>query len=331
MANAERNPRLSVVIPVYGSAHILPELARRLEVALAPEYGDGFEVVLVDDCGPGGSWEVIRELAASRPWLRGIALRKNAGQHNAIMAGLHHARGDVIVTMDDDLQHAPSDIPALVRAVEAGHDVCYTRFRHREHALWKRLGSALNDRVARFLIGTPKGVYLSPFKAMRREIRDELVRYTGPHVYLDGQIVTVTSSIATLEVEHHARHLGDSNYSLRRSISLWLRVLTNFSVAPLRVASFVGLVFSITGFLLALYFIVGRLLGKPLPEGWTSLAVIVLIMGGIQLTALGAIGEYVGRVFLNVNRRPQFVVGRTVNVAPGDSPAPGSPRIPGSG
>ena len=314
-------PAVSVVIPVYGSAHILPELVHRLDAALAPALGaDGYEVLLVDDCGPGGSWPAIAELAASHPNLKGIALRKNAGQHNAIMAGLHFARGDVIVTMDDDLQHAPSDIASLLQAVRAGHDVCYARFTHRHHALWKRLGSALNDRVARLLLDTPRGVYLSPFKAFTRGIRDELVKYEGPHVYLDGLILTVTSNIATVEVEHHPRHMGDSGYSLRRSISLWLKMVTNFSIAPLRIASFLGLLFSLAGFGLALMFVIERLRGAPLPQGWTSLMVIVLIMAGIQLLAVGAIGEYLGRIFLSINRRPQFVVASKVNLA-GDTRA----------
>ena len=326
MATSGR-PRLSIVIPVYGSAKILPELVRRIEVMAAgtPELADRFELVLVDDCGPDDSLAVIRALAAERKFLKAVALRKNAGQHNAIMAGLNYAAGEVIVMMDDDLQHSPDDVPALYRKVLEGYDVCYADFRSRHHALWKVLGSRINDRVARFLLKKPPGLYLSPFKAIRASIRDEIVRSRGPNVYLDGLILTATSNIATIEVEHHPRLRGRSAYSFSASVSLWLKMATNFSIAPLRLASFMGLVFSGVGFMLALWLVVERIRNDDVPQGWTSLMVIVLIMGGIQLLALGAIGEYLGRVFLTVKNRPQFVVASTVNLDPA-APAPGEPQ-----
>jgi len=316
------NPlELSVVIPVYGSAAILPELVRQLDDAIGEKMGlrGRFEIVLVDDCGPGNSWEVIRSLAAERPHLKGVALRTNSGQHNAIMAGLHFAAGRVIVMMDDDLQHSPYDIPALHASIDEGHDVCYAEFRRRHHARWKLVGSAINDRVARYLLNKPKGLYLSPFKAIRAEIRDELVKARGPNVYLDGLILTVTGNFATVTVDHHARHGGTSGYSFSRSVSLWLKMATNFSITPLRLATFIGLMFSLMGFLLAAWLAFERLANNNVPQGWTSLAVIVLFMGGIQLLALGAIGEYLGRVFLTLNNRPQFVVASTLNLPPHDS------------
>jgi polyisoprenyl-phosphate glycosyltransferase len=323
---------LSVVIPVYGSAAILPELVRQLDEVLLgwPEMRGRVEIVLVDDCGPGGSWEVIQGLAAGRRHLKGIALRKNAGQHNAIMAGLNFASGEVIVTMDDDLQHSPSDIPTLYARIVEGHDVCYADFHSRHHARWKILGSAINDRVARYLLKKPAGLYLSPFKAMRREIRDELIKYQGPHVYLDGLILTVTGRIASVQVEHHPRFHGQGGYSLYRSISLWLRMATNFSIAPLRLASYMGFGFAAVGLAVACYLVVQRLVNDDVPQGWTSLMVMVLILGGIQLMALGAIGEYLGRVFLTINSRPQFVVGATLNLEAREAPAAVSRPAPGA-
>jgi polyisoprenyl-phosphate glycosyltransferase len=313
-----RAPKLSVVIPVYGSARILPELVRQLGDALGARMGlEGrFEIVLVDDCGPGGTWPVIASLASDFQYVKGVALRKNAGQHNAIMAGLNLSRGDVIVMMDDDLQHSPYDIPALYERIVAGADVCYADFHSRHHARWKVLGSLVNDLVARYLLKKPRGLYLSPFKAIRREIRDELIKYRGPHVYLDGLILTVTANIGTVEVEHHPRFEGRGAYSFYRSLSLWLKMATNFSIAPLRLASLMGLVFAVLGLMLVVVLVVKRLVDNSTPQGWTSLMVIVLIMGGIQLMALGAIGEYLGRVFLTINNRPQFVVGATLNLAP---------------
>lgn len=303
-----------MVIPVYGSAPILPELVRRLEAVLAPLAGsDGFDVVLVHDCGPDDAWRVIRELAASRPWLVGLNLRRNAGQHNAIMAGLRHARGRVVVTMDDDLQHDPGDIPALVAKLREGHDVVFARFRRRNHARWKIWGSKLNDVVAQVLLRKPRGLYLSPFRAMVSGVRDQVIRYAGPHAYVDGLLLLATRNVTMVDVDHHDRQDGASGYGLRKSISLWMKMATNFSVAPLRIASWMGILCSAAGMLFAAVLIVTHVMGGETPTGWASLIVTVLMLGGFQLLALGAIGEYVGRIFLSVNAWPQFVVGDTVN------------------
>ena len=311
------DPELSVVIPVYGSANILPRLVEALEPHLSAVAGaDRYEVILVHDCGPDEAWPTIVELARTRPWLRGIDLSRNASQHNAIMAGLVHARGDFIVTMDDDLQHDPADVPRIVESLRSGADACYVQFESRQHASWKRLGSAFNDRVARWLLKKPAGLYLSPFRGFRRRVRDEVLRYTGPFVYLDGLILQSTSRISTILGQHHPRHDGKSGYSLRKSISLWLQMATSFSVAPLRFASLVGVFFSTIGFACAAALVIQKLTHPATPVGWTSLIVAILIIGGVQLLALGVIGEYVGRVLLNVGNRPQFVVGEYVNIAP---------------
>ncbi len=303
---------VSVVIPVYGSAPILPRLADCLEQSLNA-LGRTYEVVLVYDCSPDDSWQVIAGLCATRPWLKGVRLRKNAGQHNAIMAGLGVAQGRHIVTMDDDLQHSPDDIGRIVQALDDGADVCYVQFKSRRHALWKRAGSRFNDQVASWLLRKPKGLYLSPFRGLIREIRDEMLRYEGPFVYLDGLIVQSTSNITTIEAEHHERGDGKSGYSLSKSITLWMQMATSFSIKPLRLASLMGIMASGGGFIAAAVLVVQKLIWPQTAMGWTSLIVAVLIMGGIQLLALGVVGEYVGRVLLNVSNRPQYVRGTVLN------------------
>lgn len=308
-------PSVSVVIPVYGSATILPELVRRLHEALLPLFGDdGYEVVLVHDCGPDDAWRVIETLAQQRPWLRGLDLRKNAGQHNAIMAGLAVAAGRYIVTMDDDLQHDPADVPRIVSMLEQGYDLCYAHFEDRQHPLWKRLGSWFNDVVAQRLLGKPAGLYLSPFRGMHRDLRTQALRYEGPFVYLDGLLLQSTNKIATITVQHHARSDGRSGYSLRKSVSLWLQMATSFSVMPLRMVSLAGIVASCVGFFLALVVFTQKLLSPDLAVGWASLIIAILLMGGFQLVALGAIGEYVGRILLSLNKHPQYVVRKQVNL-----------------
>jgi len=308
-------PEISVVIPVYGSATILPDLVQKLEEALTTAVGEGrFEAILVHDHGPDNAWAVLTSLATSRPWLKGINLRRNAGQHNAVMAGFAHASGRYVVTMDDDLQHDPNDIPRILEALRAGADLVYVRFEERRHVLWKRLGSAFNDWVASRLLNKPTGLYLSPFRGIRREVCQAALAYGGPFVYVDGLLLQSTSNFTSITARHHARQDGKSGYSLRKSIALWMQMATSFSIVPLRFVSFAGMAASAAAFLFGLIVILRKLMNPELAVGWSSLIVAILFMGGLQLLALGAIGEYTGRILLNVNNRPQYVVGERLNL-----------------
>jgi undecaprenyl-phosphate 4-deoxy-4-formamido-L-arabinose transferase len=310
-ADTTGSAMISIVVPVYGSAPILPRLIEAIAESLTCER---YEVILVHDCGPDDAWSVIQRLSERDARVRGINLRRNVGQHSAIMAGLTVARGKIIVTMDDDLQHAPSDIPLLCSKIEEGFDVCYAQFRNRQHALWKRIGSKLNDRLACILLDKPRDLYLSPFKAMRDVVRDEVVKYVGPSVYLDGLILSVTGNIGTVEVDHHSRFEGRGGYSLVRSISLLLRMSTITSVAPLRLATLAGFGFAALGAVMAVALVIQRFTMNVMPAGWLSLIVTSLVLGGVQLIALGIVGEYVGRIFLEVRKKPQFVVAETSNL-----------------
>jgi undecaprenyl-phosphate 4-deoxy-4-formamido-L-arabinose transferase len=210
--------------------------------------------------------------------------------------------------MDDDLQHDPADLPALHRALTGGADVAFAAFEQKKQALWKNLGSWFNDRVAVIVLGKPKDVYLSPYKAIRREVVEEIVKYDGPFTYVDGIIFNITSHITQVPATHHTRFAGRSNYNLLRSIRVWLKLATGFSVIPLRIATFIGGAISLMSFLMALFFIIQALVIQRIPEGYPSLIVTLFFLGGIQLMGLGAVGEYVGRIFLTQNRTPQFTV-----------------------
>jgi len=203
----------------------------------------------------------------------------------------------------------------VVLPLDAGRDVVYARFKSRQHAAWKILGSRLNDKVAGYLMNKPAGLYLSPFRAMRGAVVRDILRYRGPYVYVDGLLLSVTRNIGMVDVEHHARYAGDSGYSLRKSISLWLKMATNFSIVPLRLTSFAGLFIAGLGFLLAILLVIQKFTLDRMPIGWSSLIVTMLIIGGAQLVALGMLGEYLGRVLLTLNLRPQYVVGATVGLA----------------
>jgi undecaprenyl-phosphate 4-deoxy-4-formamido-L-arabinose transferase len=312
MEKAELDCTLSIVIPVYRSAQILPQLVDQIHAEMVKGgFGDSFELLLVNDASPDNSWQVIRSLAEKHVFIKGISLRRNFGQHNAIMAGLHYISGDFIILMDDDLQHPPHAIGNMVRALAGGYDVCYTRYLNRQHAVWKKLGSRFNDWAATVLLGKPKGLYLSSFKGLRKEIAREIIQYDGPYAYIDGLIFDVTRSITTIDIQHQARHAGDGNYNLRRSLSLWLKMATSFSVLPLRLATYAGFAFAALSLVMIIFIIVEKFLHPEYPRGWASLIATILFIGGIQTLFIGMIGEYLGRTYLKLNKKPQFVVGGT--------------------
>jgi polyisoprenyl-phosphate glycosyltransferase len=299
--------KITVVIPVYKSEDCLDELVKRLTSVLN-NFAKTYEIVLVNDCSPDNSWNKIIDLCKVYDNLKGINLRKNFGQDCAIMAGLNNSSGEFVIIMDDDLQHDPKDIPILIGKLEEGYDVCYALFESKKQSWFKNFGSWFNGKVAEIVIDKPKNVYLSPYKAIKRGVIDEIIKYDGPYPYVDGLIFRVTRNITQVKVEHHERYSGQGNYNLIKSIRVWLRLATNFSVFPLRIATVFGFVASIIGFLMALYFIIQRIVDGQSPIGWASMIVTVLFVGGIQLMAIGTIGEYIGRLFIYYSKEPQFVV-----------------------
>jgi undecaprenyl-phosphate 4-deoxy-4-formamido-L-arabinose transferase len=299
--------QLSIIVPVYNSARCVSELVCRVAEDVG-SYFSSYELILINDCSPDASWEMISKAARERDFVTGVNLRKNVGQDNAIMAGLNIAKGDVVVIMDDDLQHDPADIRLLYERIKDGFDVAFARFDQKEQAAWKNLGSLFNDYCARFILGKPKRVYMSPFKALKREMVAEIVKYRGPYPYVDGLIFTITSRIGEIPAKHHPRFAGKSNYNLFRSIAVWLKLATGFSTIPLRIVAFLGGVLSVVSFLLGAYFVVEAVLLEREPPGWPSVITTILFIGGIQLVALGTIGEYVGRMFTTQNERPQFCI-----------------------
>ncbi len=303
---------LSIVVPVYRSAPILPKLIEEVFAEMRKEgLENDFELLLVNDASPDNSWQVICTLATTHKFIRGISLRRNFGQHNAIMAGLNHVCGEFVVLMDDDLQHPPHAIGSMLAALRDGSDVCYTNYMNRRHASWKMLGSRFNNWVATHLLGKPSGLYLSSFKAIRGEIVREIIKYDGPYAYVDGLILDVTRSIATIDIEHQHRLTGEGNYNLRRSVSLWLKMATSFSVMPLRLATYAGFFISAVSLLMIIIVVIEKWLHPELAAGWASLIATILFIGGIQTLCIGMIGEYLGRTYLKLNHKPQFVVGAT--------------------
>ncbi|MCC7283243.1 MAG: glycosyltransferase family 2 protein [Acetobacteraceae bacterium] len=299
-------PGLSIVVPVYRGAATVGRLVEALS-GLAVE--GGLEIVLVNDGSPDNSGEVCRALVATA--LVPVTLvehARNYGEHNAVMTGLRHARGAFIITMDDDLQNPPAEVVKLYDHTRlSGLDVVYTRYAEKRHEGWRNLGSRFANKVADWLLDKPKGLYLSSFRCMSRMVAQAITRYRGPYPYVDGLIMQVTQRIGSIEVAHLPRAEGRSNYNLRRLVRLWLNLATNFSLLPLRLAVIMGAAMAAVGTLGAAIVISEALFREP-PPGWASTMVVTLLVAGVQFVMLGIVGEYVGRVFLTANRKPQGVV-----------------------
>jgi len=297
---------ISVVIPVYNSERIVSELVK----AICKNLSDNkYEIILVNDGSVDNSWKVISDICNDNTSVKGVLLSKNFGQDNAIMAGLNHASGDYVVIMDDDLQHNPSDILLLLHACNDGvYDVCYANYsKDKKQNIWKNFGSMINSKQAEILLNKPHDIYLSPFKIISKNIVRSILSYHGPYPYIDGLIARSTDSITQVDVFHQMRLEGESNYTIKKSFSVFLKHLTGFSVVPLRVASFIGIVVSVVGFILGLYYIAEYFFGNS-PEGWTTIVALQLFIGGVILTSMGLVGEYIGRMYLLVSGTPQYVI-----------------------
>jgi undecaprenyl-phosphate 4-deoxy-4-formamido-L-arabinose transferase len=310
---------LSIVVPVYRGAATVGMLVEALS-QLAPS--GGLEVVLVNDGSPDHSGAVCRALVAeARIPLIYVEHTRNFGEHNAVMTGLRHISGDYVITMDDDLQNPPEEVLKLYDHARLGAwDVVYTRYARKEHAGWRNIGSRFANKVADWLLDKPKGLYLSSFRCMAAGVVREVTKYAGPYPYVDGLLMQVTQRIDSIEVRHLPRQEGRSNYNLRRLILLWLNLATSFSLAPLRLAIFIGLAMALLGTGGAVATIVEALSSDSVPSGWASTMTVILLVAGVQFVILGVLGEYVGRTFLSANGKPQGAVRMIERAAP--TPAP---------
>lgn len=298
--------KLSICIPVYNSAKTIEALVRSLHNELQDV---DFEIVLVNDASPKDNSEyVCSQLAREYENVKFIGLRKNYGEHNAIMCALAHSSGEYVVTMDDDFQNPPSEITKLWEMAKTGVDVVYSQFEKKRHHWFRNFGSWFNNIVATWLLEKPRNLYLSSFKVISRDVVNEILKYSGPFPYVDGLILRVTNSFAMVRVEHSKRVEGKSNYTLKKLIALWLRMFINFSQKPLRIAISFGLIFAVISIVLAIIFALEKIIDPDSSRGWASLIVSVLFMGSIQLIFLGLLGEYIGKIYLDINGNPQWTI-----------------------
>ena len=300
-------PALSFVIPLYFSAETIQPLVKEIE-ALTIE--GGHELVLVNDGSRDATAGVCRELLRdARIPITFVNHARNFGEHNAVLTGYRHARGAYVVNLDDDGQNPPAEAVRLWQhAKREGLDVVYGHYGKKEHAAWRNLGSWLTNRITDWVLDKPKGFYLSSFRCVSAFTAREVAAHDGPYPYIDGLILQVTQNLGALEVHHAGRMTGESGYTIRRLVRLWTSTFVNFSVMPLRLATLLGLIMAVVGLSGLAVVLYLRLTNRGPDYGWGSLMGALLVFSGTQLVMLGLIGEYIGRMFLTINRRPQSVV-----------------------
>jgi undecaprenyl-phosphate 4-deoxy-4-formamido-L-arabinose transferase len=332
---------ISIIVPVYNGAGTIPELHRRL-VAVLERCAETFEVVFVEDCGTDDSWDTIDAIAARDPRVRGIRLSRNFGQHNALLCGIRNAQYETIVTLDDDLQNPPEEIPKLLAKLGEGFDVVYGTPEREQHGFFRDLASQITKAVLQNAMGAATARRVSAFRVFRTRVRDAFAGYRGPFVSIDVLLTWGTTRFSYLVVKHDSRPMGKSNYTMRKLVTHALNMMTGFSTGPLQLASIIGFTFTLLGFatlayVLAVYFVHGR----DVP-GFAFLASVVAIFSGAQLFALGIIGEYLARMhFRSMDRPPYVVLGQAREAAlPGVSrlapsiagaSAPAQAKPPGRG
>lgn len=299
---------VSFVIPCYRSEKTLPAVIEEINVTMEKIEGYDHEIVLVNDSSPDGTIQTIRELCEKYENIKGIDLAKNFGQHAALMAGMRHAKGDVVVCLDDDGQTPADEVGKLLNKLEEGYDVVYASYGKKKHSLFRNFGSKVNELMTRTMLGKPKELYISSYFAAKRFVVDDMIRYEHSYAYVIGLVLRATKNIANVEVSHRARTEGTSGYTLKKLLGLWFNGFTAFSIKPLRIATIIGTLCAVGGFLYGIYTIVKRLLLPDIQAGFSALMSMLVFMGGMIMLMLGLIGEYIGRIYISMNSSPQYVI-----------------------
>ena len=300
--------KISITIPCYKSQDTIEKLVSEIKEEMLKHKGYSYEIILVNDCSPDNTYEVIKKLAKNDNHIIALDLAKNFGESSALMAAYSKVSGDYVVRMDDDGEHNPKDLFKLIDKLEEGYDYVCAKFNNYHHSLYKRLGSKFNYWFLTKMMDIPKGSIMSSYNVTRRYVIEEIKKYENPKPYIDGMVWAVTTKTTYVPIDHGYRYAGESGYNLKKSIELWLNGVTSFSIKPLRLASISGFIFAFAGFIIGLIAIIDKLVHPNIESGWTSLFAMMLFIGGFIMLLLGLIGEYVGRGYLIDNHIPQYVI-----------------------
>lgn len=301
---------VSIVVPVYNSEASLRELVRRLRLVIEG-MGPAYEILLINDGSRDKSWLIIEELAAMDSRVRGIDLMRNYGQHNALLCGIRKASYEIVITLDDDLQNPPEEIPKLLMKLSEGADVVYGCPEHERHGLWRNLASRITKLALQSAMGADTARRVSAYRAFRTPIREAFASYQGPFVSIDTLLTWGTTRFESVTVKHEIRQVGASNYTLMKLFVHALNMMTGFSTLPLQIASYVGFVFTLFGFAVLAFVLIRYILQGTTVPGFPFLASVIAIFSGAQLFALGVIGEYLARMHFRLMDRPPYTIHET--------------------
>lgn len=305
---------ISFVIPCYRSEQTIEGVVEEIN-SLCQEIMEGYdhEIILVNDCSPDNTISVIKSLCDKYSFITGIDFARNFGQHSALMAGLRESKGDIVICLDDDGQTPPMECVKLIKALEDGADVAYARYSHKKHSLFRNFGSYVNEEMARFMLDKPKELYVSSYFATKRFVVDDMIRYENSYPYVIGLVLRSTRNIVNVDVDHRSREVGNSGYTLKKLLGLWMNGFTSFSVKPLRIATVMGCIASMLGFIYGIIVIIQKIILPDRVLGFSSLMSVLVFFCGMIMIMLGLIGEYVGRIYISMNASPQYVIRERYN------------------
>ena len=306
--------KLSFVIPCYYSEKTIPNVVGRIIKTVENDGRYDYEIVCVNDGSKDGSYAVLKALVQENKKIKALNLSRNYGQHAALMAGFHYVTGDIIVCLDDDGETSPEYMFRLIDKLQEGYDLVSARYKEDNRNCIRKIGSKISFAMARALIHQPKDIELNSYYVFRRYIRDEIIKYDNPYPFVHGLILRVTRNMANVELPREQRIAGNSGYNFRKLFSLWMNGFTAFSEKPLRIVSIVGMLFAVTGFIFLVFIILRKLINPAIAIGYTSTMAVILFIGGVLMIFLGLIGEYIARIYISINKAPQFVVRDACNI-----------------
>lgn len=316
--------KISFVIPCYRSEQTLPHVVKEICDTMEGMKEYAYHIVLVNDCSPDGTFEVIRKLCQENTNITGIDLAKNFGQHAALMAGMRHTDSDICICLDDDGQTPADEVGKLLDKLEEGYDAVYASYRHKQHNAFRNLGSKVNEMMTRVMLGKPKELYISSYFGIKRFVLDDMLKYENSYPYVIGLVLRSTKRITNVEVNHREREQGNSGYTFKKLLSLWFNGFTAFSIKPLRIATGVGTLCAFLGFLYGIFTIVKKIVNPEVPLGFSSMMAAIMFLGGMLMLMLGLVGEYIGRIYISLNNSPQYVIRE--RVVGGESECPRTNR-----
>jgi len=305
---------LSFVVPCYRSASTIGAVVQEISETVSKRADEfNHEIVLVNDGSPDNVVGVITALARTYPQIVFVNLSRNFGQHSAIMAGFAHVHGDIVICLDDDGQTPADECFKLIDKVVEGYDIVYAEYGKREQNALRNLGSRFNAACNHFFFGQPKNLKVNSYFACQRFVVDSALQYPNPFPFVTGLLFQSVSRYCNVPVMHRARMEGRSGYTLKKLISLWTNGVTAFSIKPLRFANYIGWLTAVFGFVFALYTVIRKLVSPNIEAGWSSTIAVLLVLGGIIIALIGVVGEYIGRIYLSINRCPQYVVRNVID------------------